>query len=625
MMAALNGVAGHQVVERMETLLRPLLEGDDISQEDVMQSLKIAGVNPGAKLAEAFLTITEDVMQSLKIAGVNPGAKLAEAFLTITGDLDGLREWLYNQLDVDVMDLRQSAGTSSQERLVWSPEMMEQALRLRYCDVELRAAIESAKGYTAKSQCWGELTKKLEELVHVQVDEVKLRRIFSKWQSQHRSWASGQTAARDIVAPRPTALIPVANGSEEMEVLVLASILARGGFRVTLADVNGDENHIVTLARGLEIQADDTLANCADGSFDVILVPGGVGAKALAKSTQLIHMLRKQKAADKWFGGICAGSVDVLHHFALVRGALTTHPDYADRVGDLYRDAPVVVSENCVTSQGPGTAIAMGLKVVELLRGPNVAREVARRMNYHETFLASGHLAVDWLPVDDEELRPTTATLNDAADATMSDSILLTIAREQAAAFATDSIKNPWDYFEYSVKLVLARWTALRMAMEGEWGGGDMRRKYEILLEEILHIYKYNKNVYADDMALNISEYVESEFGLVCEDGSVEEVAELMNSLAEECKKGQFDRVKQLHEQVQALIPIDLKKSKVRQADDGSNVVQADGSVVNVDEAMAAADEPLIDEDGFTTVRRSTRRRAAPKVFDPSAQFPGAQ
>ncbi|GLE01303.1 hypothetical protein PINS_up010133 [Pythium insidiosum] len=164
------------------------------------------------------------------------------------------------------------------------------------------------------------------------------------------------------------------------------------------------------------------------------------------------------------------------------------------------------------------------------------------------------------------------------------------------------------------------------MAMEGEWGGGDMRRKYEILLEEILHIYKYNKNVYADDMALNISEYVESEFGLICEDGSVEEVAELMNSLAEECKKGQFERVKQLHEQVQALIPIDLKKSKVRQADDGSNIVQADGTVMNVDEAMAAVDDtPLVDEDGFTTVRRSTRRRAAPKVFDPSAQFPGAQ
>ncbi|GLE01302.1 hypothetical protein PINS_up010132 [Pythium insidiosum] len=176
-----------------------------------------------------------------------------------------------------------------------------------------------------------------------------------------------------------------ANGSEEMEVLVLASVLAQGGFRVTLGEVDGDEDHIVTLAQGLEIQADSSLANCTDDPFDIILVPGGNGAKTLAKSTQLIHMLRKQKAADKWYGGICAGSVDVLHHFALVRGALTTYPAYADRVGDLYRDAAVVVSENCVTSQGPGTAIAMGLKVVELLRGPNVAREVARCMSYRET------------------------------------------------------------------------------------------------------------------------------------------------------------------------------------------------------------------------------------------------
>ena len=37
---------------------------------------------------------------------------------------------------------------------------------------------------------------------------------------------------------------------------------------------------------------------------------------------------------------------------------------------------------------------------------------------------------------------------------------------------------NQWQYFECGVKLIFARWSALRMAMEGEWGGGHMEMKY---------------------------------------------------------------------------------------------------------------------------------------------------
>ncbi|KAG1689270.1 hypothetical protein DVH05_002338 [Phytophthora capsici] len=207
--------------------------------------------------------------------------------------------------------------------------------------------------------------------------------------------------------------------------------------------------------------------------------------------------------------------------------------------------------------------------------------------------------------------------------------VLLAVAREHSEQFAAGTIKSPWDYFEYSVKLALARWTALRMAIEGEWGGGDTRRKYEILLEEILNVFKYNKNVYADAMADNIGGYVESEFGLICEDGSVEEVAELLTVLAEECKKSQYDRVKAMHDQVQSLFPIDLKAAKLKRQDDGVALAEGGNEALGAISEEAAAgmqepDEPLVDEDGFTTVRRSGRRKAPTKFYDPSAEFPGA-
>jgi pre-rRNA-processing protein TSR2 len=198
---------------------------------------------------------------------------------------------------------------------------------------------------------------------------------------------------------------------------------------------------------------------------------------------------------------------------------------------------------------------------------------------------------------------------------TSSARILVEIARQHYESFKNGTISTQWEYFEYGVKLSMSRWTALRMAMEGEWGGGDMRRKYEILLEEILHVYKYNKNVFADDMTMNISEYVESEFGLICEDGSVEEISELLCLLAEECKKGQFERVRTLHEQVEALCPIDLKKAK-------QNNQSSQGEMVQMDEI----EEKIIEEDGWATVRRcSSRKKTPPKFYDPAVEFPGAQ
>jgi 4-methyl-5(b-hydroxyethyl)-thiazole monophosphate biosynthesis len=88
-------------------------------------------------------------------------------------------------------------------------------------------------------------------------------------------------------------------------------------------------------------------------------------------------MLKKQKAGGKYFGGICAAPVDVLYHHALLDGPATCYPRYSDQLGKLYRDKRVVVSGKCVTSQGPGTAMEMGLKLVELLRDTSVAKELA--------------------------------------------------------------------------------------------------------------------------------------------------------------------------------------------------------------------------------------------------------
>lgn len=208
----------------------------------------------------------------------------------------------------------------------------------------------------------------------------------------------------------------------------------------------------------------------------------------------------------------------------------------------------------------------------------------------------------------------------------MADSVMVAAALAHSESFTQSSSKSQWEYFEYAVKLAMSRWTALRMAVEGEWGGGDMKRKYELLLDEVLNVFKYTKNVYADDLVEDLSDYVEAQFGLICEDGSVEELSELLTVLADECKRGDYSRVKHMHDQVLSMFPIDLKAAKVRTEEDGQN--GAMGSIA--EESMQDDDdqqqqEDLVDADGFTTVRRSSRRKAAPKIFDPMVEFPGAQ
>lgn len=151
---------------------------------------------------------------------------------------------------------------------------------------------------------------------------------------------------------------------------------------MTVASVNEDRvDHIVTLAEGTMIQADKSIEHCTQDEYDVIVVPGGPGAKILGASATLADLLHKQKTSGKLYGGICAGSVDVLYLNKLVSGPMTTYPPLKDRLGDLYVDEAVVVTGNCVTSQSPATAIAMGLKLVELLRGENTAHEVAKHLN----------------------------------------------------------------------------------------------------------------------------------------------------------------------------------------------------------------------------------------------------
>jgi 4-methyl-5(b-hydroxyethyl)-thiazole monophosphate biosynthesis len=177
----------------------------------------------------------------------------------------------------------------------------------------------------------------------------------------------------------PSALIPIANGSESLETVTLINVLRRAELEVTVASIESGLD--VGATRGVKLHADKRLYELAEHKYSLIVLPGGEkGAEALNRHAPLIEMMEVQNDAGSWLAAICAAPALVLapHHLLDGRKA-TCHPAFKDRLAK-YVDEPVVVDGHVVTSQGAGTALPFALRLVELLAGPAKREQVAKAM-----------------------------------------------------------------------------------------------------------------------------------------------------------------------------------------------------------------------------------------------------
>lgn len=171
-------------------------------------------------------------------------------------------------------------------------------------------------------------------------------------------------------------LIPVADGTEDIEAVAPADLLRRAGCDVCIASVDGE---VVACGRGTRLVADARWETVDPAQYDAIVVPGGAhGVERLATHPGVLDALRAAAAADRWIAAICAGPL-VLQAAGVIRGRpVTCHPATAARLADAVRqNEPVVVNGRFVTSQGAGTAVAFALTLIQCLCGSETARRVA--------------------------------------------------------------------------------------------------------------------------------------------------------------------------------------------------------------------------------------------------------
>lgn len=177
------------------------------------------------------------------------------------------------------------------------------------------------------------------------------------------------------------ALISVADGVEDLECVTLIDVLRRAEVEVVVASIEG--RRMITCARGTRLTADAMLVDVLAQAFDLIVLPGGMpGAQHLAEHEPLAERVREQAKAGKLFAAICAAPAVALQQYGVLKQRrMTCYPAFSDRLsGCSFVDQAVVVDGNCITSQGPGTALEFALTLVEQLCGKSKRKQVAEAM-----------------------------------------------------------------------------------------------------------------------------------------------------------------------------------------------------------------------------------------------------
>lgn len=118
---------------------------------------------------------------------------------------------------------------------------------------------------------------------------------------------------------------------------------------------------------------------------DVLVVPGGPGARANTGNAQLLDWIRSVHATTTWTTSVCTGSL-LLGAAGLLAGLhATTHWSAAgllESYGAAYTERRVVEQGRIVTAAGVSSGIDMALRLTELLAGPVAAQAFQLAIEY---------------------------------------------------------------------------------------------------------------------------------------------------------------------------------------------------------------------------------------------------
>lgn len=139
--------------------------------------------------------------------------------------------------------------------------------------------------------------------------------------------------------------------------------------------------------------------------------------------------------------------------------------------------------------------------------------------------------------------------------------------------------------FEEGVGLILSSWMALQMAVQNEWGGRESRQKEQKFAADIVAwLTRSTETRYIDELEEMLDENMILSFNTEIEDGSLEEVAEQVMLLHEECLQGNYDMVSKLQISCSTVQPTSQCQKLTEDSEDESSGEKGEpGSDMEID------------------------------------------
>jgi len=175
-------------------------------------------------------------------------------------------------------------------------------------------------------------------------------------------------------------LLFLAEGFEEIEAVAPIDVFRRAGIEVTTVSVTTDLT--VMGAHRVGVKVDVSFADADfSGSF-LLYLPGGMpGTTNLDNHAGLKKLIEKQAEKGGKIAAICAAP-SILGKMGLLKNKeAVCYPGFESLLtGAKVSESTIVKSGSIMTAKGPGVAIPFALKIVEELKGKEVAQQVANGM-----------------------------------------------------------------------------------------------------------------------------------------------------------------------------------------------------------------------------------------------------
>jgi len=175
------------------------------------------------------------------------------------------------------------------------------------------------------------------------------------------------------------AVLFLATGFEDIEVASIIDTLSRGGVEVVIA---GLQAGAIEGKYRIKVVPDIAIDDIELEKYDAVILPGGYpGYANLGADRRVLDSVKKAFEIGIFVAAIC-GAPSVLAKAGVLKGKKATiYPGMeAELTGAKPSNERVVVDGTVVTSQGPGTALEFGVKLVEILAGEKRAQALKEEL-----------------------------------------------------------------------------------------------------------------------------------------------------------------------------------------------------------------------------------------------------